>query len=301
MAAIIQFRRDTAANWTSNNPTLAAGEIGYESDNARYKVGDGSTAWTSLAYGGLGDIPQSLIDAKGDLVVGTAADTPGILSVGTNGHVLVADSSAAGGIAWASQESIVNWHEAVKLASAAALPNSPTYNNGSSGVGATLTAGANARLVVDGTNATAGDRILVQDESTAANNGLYDVTTQGVDGSAAWVITRADDFDGTPAGQIKAGESVYALSGSTNSGQGFVVTSTSDPHTVGTHTITFTQFTGTQAFTAGTGVSISGNTINVGTASSARIVTNADDIDLATTGCFGSLLRKCHSSSRLHG
>ena len=56
MAAIIQFRRDTAANWTSHNPTMAVGEIGYESDNEKYKIGDGSTAWTSLGYGGLGDI-----------------------------------------------------------------------------------------------------------------------------------------------------------------------------------------------------------------------------------------------------
>ncbi len=287
MAAIIQFRRDTAANWTSNNPTLAAGEIGYESDNARYKIGDGSTAWTSLAYGGLGDISKYLIDAKGDLIAGSADNTPIRVAVGSNGQVLVADSAETSGVKWTDQESIVNWHEAVKLASAAVLPNSPTYSNGTSGVGATLTAGANARLVVDGANATAGDRILVQDQASALQNGVYDVTTQGVDGSAAWVLTRAADFDGNPAGQIKSGESIYALSGSTNSGQGFVVTSTSDPHAVGTNDISFTQFTGTQAFTAGTGASITGNTINVGTASSSRIVANADNLDLATTSVTG--------------
>ena len=283
MAAIIQFRRDTAANWTSNNPTLAVGEFGYESDNARYKIGDGSTAWTSLGYGGLGDIPSSLIDAKGDFIVGTADNTAGRLAVGTNGQMLVADSAAAGGVSWASQESIVNWHEAVKTASAAALPNTPSYDNGSSGVGATLTTSTQVRLIVDGVNATTGDRVLVQDQSTATHNGIYDVTAQGAAGSAVWLLTRSEDFDGTPTGQIKAGDAVYALAGSTNIGQGFTVTSTSDPHTVGTHDVDFTQFTGTQAFTAGTGVSIAGNTINVGTAGVARIVVNADDIDLATT------------------
>ena len=46
MAVIIQLRRDTAANWTSNNPTLAAGELAIETDTDFYKIGDGSTAWT---------------------------------------------------------------------------------------------------------------------------------------------------------------------------------------------------------------------------------------------------------------
>jgi len=46
----IQIRRDTAANWTSTNPTLAAGEMGFETDTLLFKVGNGSTAWTSLAY-----------------------------------------------------------------------------------------------------------------------------------------------------------------------------------------------------------------------------------------------------------
>lgn len=49
----IQLRRDTAANWTSANPTLAAGELGVETDTDQFKIGDGTTAWTSLAYGGL--------------------------------------------------------------------------------------------------------------------------------------------------------------------------------------------------------------------------------------------------------
>jgi len=50
MTSRLQNRHDTAANWTSNNPTLAVGEIGLETDTAKYKMGDGSTAWNSLAY-----------------------------------------------------------------------------------------------------------------------------------------------------------------------------------------------------------------------------------------------------------
>ena len=50
MSSIIQVKRGTAAGWTSANPTLNAGEIGFESDTKKMKVGDGSTAWTSLTY-----------------------------------------------------------------------------------------------------------------------------------------------------------------------------------------------------------------------------------------------------------
>lgn len=48
----IQLRRDTAANWTSANPVLAAGQPGFETDTRKWKVGDGTTAWNSLAYMG---------------------------------------------------------------------------------------------------------------------------------------------------------------------------------------------------------------------------------------------------------
>ena len=48
--ALIQVRRDTAANWTSTNPTLASGEMGFETDTGKFKIGTGSTAWTVLEY-----------------------------------------------------------------------------------------------------------------------------------------------------------------------------------------------------------------------------------------------------------
>lgn len=53
MATQIQFRRDTSSNWTSANPTLAVGEMGLETNTGLFKVGNGSTAWNSLAYGGI--------------------------------------------------------------------------------------------------------------------------------------------------------------------------------------------------------------------------------------------------------
>lgn len=58
MVIQIQVRRDTAANWTSNNPVLAEGEWGYETDTKKFKIGDGTTHWGSLAY----------IEATGDVL-----------------------------------------------------------------------------------------------------------------------------------------------------------------------------------------------------------------------------------------
>ena len=74
MAVIIQLRRDSASDWTSNNPTLAEGEMGVELDTAKYKIGDGSTAWNSLSYSSFPSNGLNLdtIAAKGDLIAGTA-------------------------------------------------------------------------------------------------------------------------------------------------------------------------------------------------------------------------------------
>lgn len=66
MSVTIQFRRDTAASWTAANPVLAQGEFGYETDTLKYKLGNGSTAWNSLAYSNLRSLDVStVIDFEG--------------------------------------------------------------------------------------------------------------------------------------------------------------------------------------------------------------------------------------------
>lgn len=78
--ANIQVRRDTAANWTSANPTLAAGELGLETDTLKLKLGNGTAAWTSLAYVGAGSSDNSLkIDGR-TLYVSSTAPTSGMVS-----------------------------------------------------------------------------------------------------------------------------------------------------------------------------------------------------------------------------
>jgi hypothetical protein len=93
---------------------------------------------------------------------------------------LYADSIASG----------INFHQSVRLATAAALPAN-TYTNGTSGVGATLTANANGALSVDGVAVAVGNRILVKNEAAGANNGVYVVTDTGSSGGPAPVRVAA--------------------------------------------------------------------------------------------------------------
>jgi hypothetical protein len=95
----LQQRRGTAATWTSTNPTLAAGEIGFESDTGKFKIGTGSTAWASLAYATNGAVVSPLT-TKGDLF--TYSTTNARLAVGNNGESLVADSSTSTGLRYQS-------------------------------------------------------------------------------------------------------------------------------------------------------------------------------------------------------
>lgn len=73
MTSRLQNRRDTAANWTTNNPTLAAGEIGYETDTAKFKIGTGSANWSTLGYSSAGTVTS--ITAGTGLTGGTITST----------------------------------------------------------------------------------------------------------------------------------------------------------------------------------------------------------------------------------
>lgn len=74
MADLWQFRGDTAANWTSANPVLAARELGLETDTLMCKIGDGSTAWTSLAYANFGAAPVVAANAQTANYTAVASD-----------------------------------------------------------------------------------------------------------------------------------------------------------------------------------------------------------------------------------
>lgn len=107
MAVTFKFRRGTASTWTSNNPTLAAGEIGIETDTGQFKFGDGSTAWTSLTYSIVGQAntftaaPQTVvIDSagnKGLIVKGASAQTANLFEAQNSSATVVASVGSAGG------------------------------------------------------------------------------------------------------------------------------------------------------------------------------------------------------------
>jgi len=150
--------------------------------------------------------------------------------------------------------------ESCHAATTAALPAS-TYNNGSSGVGATLTGDGNGALAAqDGVTLTVNERLLVKDQAAAAQNGIYVLTTVG-DGSNPFVLTRAGDFDGSPASEIPGGFT-FIEEGTVNADNGFVCT-TNAPVTVGTTAINFSQFSGAGSITAGDGLAKSGSTLSV--------------------------------------
>jgi len=193
---------------------------------------------TAIGVGGIA------FDASNNRIINVA--TPTAASDGVNKAYV---DNYADGIAWKA---------AVRLATAAALPaNTPA----GSGVGKTLTANANGALSVDGTAVAVGNRILVKNEASAENNGIYVVTATG-SGGAPYVLTRATDFDGAPVNEVEGGDAVFAQEGASNADTGWVVI-TDGTITIDTTAINWTQFTGSSAIIGGAGILKSSNTLSV--------------------------------------
>lgn len=124
---------------------------------------------------------------------------------------------------------------------------------------------------IDGVSLSAGDRVLVKNQSTGSENGIYVVA------AGSW--SRSQDTDGNS--EVTPGMFVFVEEGTSNGDNGYVLT-TNGTITLGTTTLTFQQFSGAGQITAGDGLTKSGNTINaVGTTN--RIDVSADAIDIAST------------------
>ena len=234
-------------------------------------------------YGSQSSVPVITVNGKGQVTAATnttinavTLTTGSISTAPTNGTDIVnknyADSIATG----------INFHQACRLATAAALP-AATYDNGTSGVGATLTATSNGALSVDSTLVVATNRILVKNQASSAENGVYVVTQVGT-GSAPFILTRATDFDsaGTGVDQIDAGDFFLITAGSTNANTSWVQ-QTPLPITVGSTAIVFSQFgaSGT-TYTAGTGLTLAGTVFSI----TSTAVTAASYGSASTVGTF---------------
>lgn len=158
----------------------------------------------------------------------------------------------------------------VRLATAAALPANTAAG---SGVGKTLTADANGALTVDGVAVAVGNRILVKDEGTGANNGIYAVTAAG-DGSNPFVLTRAIDFD--QDAEVVGGVLISVQEGTANADVTFIL-STNAPITVDTTALTFAVYP--TAIVGGAGLTKTGNTLDVNTGDGIRIVSDNVVVD----------------------
>jgi hypothetical protein len=168
----------------------------------------------------------------GNLIVSMSPNTEAIVTC-----ILTSGTTAASWAISYIQSGYFNYINPVNYASAAANLNA-TYNNGASGIGATLTnAGALAAFAVDGASPTLGQRILVQAQSTPAQNGIYSLTVVG-DGATPWVLTRTTDFD-TPQ-EIQPGDFVTVQAGTQYANSSWLQTATVT--TVGTDSIIFSLF-----------------------------------------------------------
>ena len=180
-----------------------------------------------------------------------------------------------------------------KAASTANL--SATYDNGTAGVGATLTnSGSQAALTLDGVTLVVADRILIKDQTTAAQNGIYVVTTVG-DGSSNWVLTRATPED-QPA-ELSGGSFVFVEEGTAGGNNGYVFTHTGAP-TFGTTALDVSQFSGAGQVIAGDALSKTGNTLNVETDNSS-IEVNSDALRVKALGITDAMLAGSISSAKL--
>jgi hypothetical protein len=154
-------------------------------------------------------------------------------------------------------------HSPVNLASVASLSGAPTYSNGVSGVGATLTATIAGVLDVDGQNADSSFRILVKNEANATWNGVYSVTVEGAIGTP-YVLTRTSDADSyaTDATGLSQGSYFFVTAGDTLGASSFVV-NTTGAITFGSTDITFALFSSVPSYIVDAPLLLSGNTLSL--------------------------------------
>jgi len=277
----------TQLTGTVTNAQLAGSITNAKLVNDSITIGSDSTALgtTITDLNGITSLDVDNITVDANTI--STTDTNGDLVLSPNGTATVTVPSGYEGRAGFGADSLVNKtyvdnvangldvKESVRVATTADL--SATYANGAG----TLTANSNGAISVDGVTLVLNDRVLVKDQSTAQENGIYKVTTVG-SGSAAFVLTRTPDAN--DAAELTGGVFTFVEEGTANADNGYVATHNGTP-TFGTTAITFDQFSGAGQISAGNGLTKTGNTIDVvGTSNRISVSANAVDIDSGYVG-----------------
>jgi hypothetical protein len=232
--SFVKVQLDTFGRVINNTAVVAADITGALTYTPVNKAGDSMASAANLTFSGGGTV--------------TGLPTP--VNASDAAPKSYVDASASG----------ITIQSAVEAASTAAL--TVTYTAGTAdansglGIGAILTnAGAQAIFSIDGYAAAVNARVLIKNQATATQNGIYTVTNVG-SVSTNWVLTRATDYNNSVAGQVHSGDFVWVSEGSTQANTGWVETgigtySPGDITIIGTNNITFAQFSGAGTY-AGT-------------------------------------------------
>ena len=269
----------------SNNVITVAAEVATASnlgvasfDSTDFGISSGAVTVNASTLGSTALNPGTTVTALAGLtqlnVDNVGVNTNTISTTNTNGHLILAPNGSGtvtvpsgyknragfGANSLASKEYVdaikqaLDVKDSVKIATTANL--TATYNN----AGGTLTnINQWLALALDGITMVVADRVLVKNQSTATENGIYVVTTVG-DGSTAWVLTRSEDANASA--EMTGGVFTFVEQGSVGADNGYVFTHNGAP-TLGTTALTVSQFSGAGQIVAGDALLKAGNTLNV--------------------------------------
>ena len=313
-----ELRNPRLQNLAAAPGSPVSGQLYYDTDDNKGYMWNGSS-WVSMVEGGAAGIPTTIMDAKGDIITATAADTPVRKGVGGDGTFLKADSGQSDGLIWialadgdipatifrdaehttaAHQEmlataDLTDWPRTADLAMdsvkitgladpasdqdaatkayvdsvAAGLDPKGSVRVATTAAGVLATDFENLDTI-DGIALATGDRILIKNQAAAEENGIYVVQASGAP-------VRATDANSWTE-LISA--FVWVEVGTANADKGYVCTVDAGG-TLGVTAVTFVQFTGLGAVTAGNGLTKTGDTLDVGAGAGIEVAADAVGVE----------------------